>query len=237
MKIEIIPINSKYEHLLGLYDPIPANKFFPEWYKKMKLGNYMDSAFNEGEVNTAKRCPAIQDLVNEGFILPMWGNFHFKTDYKKDGSILRQKWDFSTAQALDESIDFWVGHHSINQTYGMDLNRDMENRVMKLKYPFSFKVPEGYSLLYTDPFYHFRKDIRCLMGLVEADKWGQITFPFELLSDKFTIKSGEPMIHIIPVKRNIDKFELVTRKGTNEEYYNINDQFIKYFSTNKNYKK
>ena len=43
MKIEIIPADKKFEPLLDLYKPLPANKFLPEWYKKMGRGELLDS--------------------------------------------------------------------------------------------------------------------------------------------------------------------------------------------------
>ena len=72
--------------------------------------------------------------------------------------------------------------------------------------------------MYHDPFYHFRKDIRCLTGLVKSDEWGFITFPFEILSDKFEIEAGTPLVHVYLYKLEDEKLELDIGPGTEKEY-------------------
>ena len=54
----------------------------------------------------------------------------------------------------------------------MDIETTMYAQILKFQLPYKIIVPEGYSILYQDPFYHFRKEIKCLSGVVEADKWG-----------------------------------------------------------------
>ena len=66
MKIEIIPNNPKYEALLDIHKPIPANKFLPEWYKKLGLGNALDTRFDGKDFVTAKKCPASLYCVEVG---------------------------------------------------------------------------------------------------------------------------------------------------------------------------
>jgi hypothetical protein len=90
--------------------------------------------------------------------------------------------------------------------------------------------------MFTDPFYHFRQDVRLLSGIVESDKWGQITFPFEVLKEEFQIDFGTPFVHVYPMARMDEKFELDIRKGTNEEYTKVNNQIAQYFATRKHYK-
>ena len=87
--------------------------------------------------------------------------------------------------------------------------------ILKLMLPYWFQVPEGYNLLFTDPFYHFRKDIRCLSGVVEGDKWGTIQVVFEILKPEFHIEQ-EHLIHVIPYQRETLNF--TSRNGEEEEY-------------------
>ncbi len=235
MKIEIIPQSKQYETLLDLFPPQPANKFLPQWYKEIGRGEQVDSNLGYGSAITAKRCPAIQDLVSTGFILPIWGDLSLKTFYKEDGEIDRQAWNITTAKAYGEDADDWIGWHSEDQTKGMDIGRTIAGQTLKIKCPYKFIVPKGYDLLYTDPFYHFRKDIRCFMGLVEADKWGIITFPFEILNaESFIMKAGTPLVHVIPIKR--DSFEYQLRNGTEEEYEHTNKMLREFFLTQETYK-
>ena len=203
----------------------------------MGRGDLLDSELSEtgDDIVTAKKCPAIQDMLTEGIILPMWGNFFFKTLYDEDGNPVNQKWNISTARAYGENADAMIGLHTHHQTKGWDVGRTLDGTLLKMACPWKFIVPKGYSLLYIDPFYHFRQDIRLLSGLVEADKWGQITFPFEFINqDKFMIEAGSPMVQVIPIKR--ESLEIVNRFGTDKEYKHNDDMMKKYHTSQKTYK-
>jgi|TARA_B100001093_G_scaffold436731_1_gene435275 hypothetical protein len=49
----------------SLFEPIPAKKVRPEWFKKLPL--YIDN-FNETS-ETIKKCPAMQDWMNMGYLI------------------------------------------------------------------------------------------------------------------------------------------------------------------------
>ena len=90
--------------------------------------------------------------------------------------------------------------------------------------------------MYVDPFYHFRKEIRLLEGLVEADKWGYITFPFSIQEKEFILPAGTPLIQVIPYKREKEKLKLEIRKGTEKEYEDNRIELLKAQVERINYK-
>jgi len=235
MKIKVRPLRKEYEKFLELYPPIVANKALPEWYKKMKIGTHYGS-FSGESILTAKNCPAIQDIVTTGFIIPIWANFYFQTEYTEDGTKILQKWDITSRIQENDAVTEFVNKHGIEQTYGMDLGKNVNNDVLKMKLPYYFDIPDGYNILYTDPYYHFRKDIRCLSGIVEGDKWGYIQLVFEVLKDNFEIKAGMPLVHALIYKREDEKLILDIQKGTEEEYNKVRDDFVELFTTRKTYK-
>lgn len=214
MNITTIPLHKRYEKILDLYPPQKGNKFLPEWYKKNKFINHYESHHNfyKGkEIAGAKNCPAIQDIITTGFVIPLWANFYFTT--LDNGEYV---YEFTISNATGESIDIHVNNHGENQTHGLDLEKTSDGMILKLMLPYWFQVPEGYNLLFTDPFYHFRKDIRCLSGVVEGDKWGTIQVVFEILKPEFHIEAGTPLIHVIPYRRETLNF--TSRNGEEEEY-------------------
>lgn len=239
MNIEIIPIEKKYEPLLELYPPVLANKILPEWYKEQPLGTKINTRVNTNrptkEPFAAKKCPAIQDILTTGFVIPLWGELTFKTFFNDEGKAYDEFLDFSVASAYGDNISSHISYHNIEQTKGMDINRTLIGNTLKISLPYKIIVPEGYNIMYTDPFYHFRKDIRCLSGIVEADKWGFITFPFENLKSEYLIEAGTPLVHCFIYKRE-DKFNLITRKGTDDEYYIANKELLEVSISRKNYK-
>tara|TARA_A100001035_G_scaffold276170_1_gene270726 strand:+ start:3926 stop:4672 length:747 start_codon:yes stop_codon:yes gene_type:complete len=239
MKIEIIPTQPAFETLLELYPPQNANKFLPEWYKKMKLGNKADTMMNEKMswegTKGAKDCPAIQDYFTTGIVIPLWGDFLFKT-YKTNEGLTEQHWDFSTAHALNYPLENFVDYHNQMQIGEMDIETTMYAQILKFQLPYKIIVPEGYSILYQDPFYHFRKEIKCLSGVVEADKWGFVAFPFSLEQSDFYLEAGTPLVHCFVYKRESEKIDLITRSGTDEEYEHIRKQVQLQTISRNNYK-
>jgi len=214
MNIEIKPIQKNYKVLLDTYPPKTANKFLPDWYKKMKLGS-LDITKGSGNLN-AKNCPAIQDYVSEGFVIPIWANLTFQTHKDQEGNIEGHTWDFTARNATGEPIESHVGTHMKEQTGEMDLQIMSSGTILKLQLPYYFKTPEGYSTLFMDPFYHFRKDIRCLSAIVDTDVWGSVAFVFEILKDNFYIQGGTPLVLAHVFKR--DNFNLEIKDG-DEEFY------------------
>lgn len=235
MRIKVRPLRREYEKLLELHPPIVANKALPDWYRNMKIGTHYGSFTNESPL-TAKNCPAIQDLVTTGFIIPLWANLYFKTEYTTNGDKVKQYWDITSRIQENDSVEEFINHHPIEQTQGMDIKRNINNNTLKIKLPYYFDIPDGYNILYTDPFYHFRQDIRCFSGVIEGDKWGYVQLLFELLKDNFEIKAGTPLVHALIYKRENEKLILDINKGTTQEYDKVADDFVELFTTRKTYK-
>jgi hypothetical protein len=243
MKIEIIPLKEEYEYFIEKYPPVLSNKALPNWYKNGNLNSQHSHWLNQnfdntkGEVITAKSCPAIQDTVIEGITIPLWGNLHFASTEDESGKIIKQQWDFTARHITDSALEpIFMNSHSKNQLENMPLGLTVDDRLLKLALPYKIIVPKGYNIYYTDPFYHFRNDIRCMSGLVQADKWGFVTLPFSILNNNFHIKAGTPLIQCFIYKRNITKLKLVTRKGTKKEYKKNHFEIRDFNISEKNYR-
>lgn len=241
MEITVIPKLKKYESVLKLYPPQLSNKYLPEWYKKQKISNHFENfKYHNGhsetsKIMTAKNCPAIQDYLTSGFIIPAWTNIYFTTA-KDNNGLEVQYYDASIRQAFDESIDTHIDYHSLEQTKYMPLGRIADNKTLKLQLPYWFQIPEGYNVMYQDPFYHFRQDIRCLTGIVEADKWGGIAFPFEILKKEFCIEAGTPLIQVFLYKRENLNLKINARNGTDDEYNKVQIELKKLHISKKTYR-
>lgn len=240
MNITVIPKLKRYEPVLELYPPQLSNKFLPEWYKKQKISSHLETFkhFNghpDSKVLGAKNCPAIQDYVSTGYIIPAWTNIYFTTSVN-DLGIKEQRWDASIRKAYEDPLDLHIDDHPLEQTLYMPLGRVADNRTLKLQLPYWFKVPEGYNAMYQDPFYHFRNDIRCLTGIVEIDKWGMIAFPFEVLKDEFVIEAGTPLVQVFIYKRENLNLKINARKGTDKEYDEVQVALKKLHISNKTYR-
>ena len=147
-----------------------------------------------------------------------------------------QEWDFAVANATNEDISHHMGTHTYEQHQGMRIGRTANKLILKIQLPYYIKVPQGYNIMYTDPFYHFRQDIRCMSGIVEADKWGYITFPFELINQDFVMEPGVPLVHCFVYKRDDNDLILNHRNGTDKEYKDIDKKWRTNFLNSDDYR-
>lgn len=244
MDVRIIPIHDKFRHLLELYPPTKANQILPEWYKKMSISNTFEHLQAEKQfvenknIMGAKNCPAIQDILNTGFVIPLWTKFDYATHIKDDMIYQHYNLHFLDSESMkDEDIDKHLSYHTEEQLKGMDLKLSIDKRLWKLLLPYYIIVPEGYNILYSDPFYHFRGDIRILSGIVQADKWGSITFPFEIYNNNFSIEANTPFVHVFIYKRNEKVDNLIIDRGSKKDYDMIEKRFMQHISARKDYRK
>jgi hypothetical protein len=213
--INIYPRTLEFETIINNFPPQPANKFLPEWYKKNKIANTLESFGSDGTPPHAKNCPAIQEEMTNGIVIPAWSDMFFEI---KDNVV---NWQFSIGNVVTAPFG-WVNYHNIQQTKMMNLNTLYNHGVLKLMSPYFIETAEGYGTAFRDPFYHHRKNIRLLPGMVETDIWHETNFPFEFITDtkdvetKFVINAGDPLLMLTPYKK--------------EETYNLNNnQYDKNF--------
>ena len=182
----------------------------PEWYKKQKVskrGSLEHSNLDFSNMKKAKQCPAIQDIVSEGFIIPSW----------QDVYLLKEGKQISWRVYADQNeVATSIAMQGVNQLTGMPTNHLPNHGILKFVCPYLFSTPTGYGIYFTDPFYHFRKDVKVLPGKVETDIWHEVNFPFEFYKpfeewedgEMLFIKAGEPLVQISLYDKNLDKPEL-----------------------------
>jgi len=226
VEINIYPTHSKFEYLLDLYPPVLANKFLPQWYKDQKLyykhklldkTDYIEA--NEKNFRRAKNCPAIQEFLTDGVVVPSWSDMYI---HKNNDNSFNWEVELGNINILKELQDYqYIKHHDIKQVEGMNLNTASDYGLLKLISPYNFFTPKGYGLEFSDPFYHHRRNVKILPGKAETDKWHEVNFPFEFYYDlnihehkSLMIKAGEPLFVIRPykieqenIKLNINKYD------------------------------
>ena len=89
--------------------------------------------------------------------------------------------------------------------------------LLKLETPWRICTPPGYSVLYTDPTYHFNDCLQVMPGILNSDYWHESnTFFFvKKKGIQFSIDIGQPLVCHIPIKR--EKLPLEVRRSTEEE--------------------
>ena len=177
------------------YAPVmPASHFLPEEFKNLPTGQVCPfDPFHEADLLTARLCPALNQYMSAGYVIPAWQDMEIKFD--DDGNW---RMNFSNP-------DYRNFTHPEEQFTGM-IDRFQFRTAIKLASPWSIKTKPGYSVMWLPMFYH-NVNYQVLPAILDAD-----TIPNEMpvnlmfLEKKDTlIKLGDPLVHIIPFKReNVD---------------------------------
>ena len=183
-KITFCAIN---EGMLDVWPhPQPASRFIPDEYKKLKR-------FKENNLHspTVKTCVPFLDSLTMGYIIP------FDQDYLVDPV----EDDFAVTPANKEQSDF--GFH--NQTQLPEEWKETTGKnAGKFHNKWLIKTAPGYSWLFIKPKNRIETRFDIIAGVVDTDTYiNTINFPFILnkRDQQFLIKKGEPMVQVIPFKR------------------------------------
>ncbi len=207
--------------------PQPASRFIPEEYKKLER-------FYNGDMHkaTLKTCIPFLDSLTMGYIIP------FDQDYVVDPV----ENDFTVLPANKEQNDF--GFHNQAQLPEEWKKMAGEN-AGKFHNKWLIKTPPGYSCLFIKPMNRIETRFEIIAGVVDTDTYvNTINFPFILhkRDEQFLIKKGEPMVQVIPFKRDswkmwagfyLEKLHSKTINLLNSEWV---DRYKKMFWNKKNFK-
>ncbi len=174
----------------------PSSEFIPEWYRIAK-GNIDKTTTNLFEQNpsatnsTFKKCTPFLDAMSAGYTVFLTADLEIGKSEEGETLIL-----WRTTRKI-------VTEHSPEQWEGLPVPHGYYPMVLKWHNQFAINVPDGYSLLFSNPINRFDLPFQTITGIVDCDKYpGQVHFPF-FLKEGFTgiIPAGTPITQIIPIKR------------------------------------
>ena len=223
-KIKFVATNENFKDVWP--HPQPATRFIPDEFKKLKR-------FREDNLHepTLKTCVPFLDSLTMGYIIP------FDQDYVVDPV----ENDFSVTPANREQNDF--GFHNKAQ-----LPKEWKiagENAGKFINKWLVITPPGYSCLFIKPMNRLETRFDVIAGVVDTDTYiNVINFPFILnkRDKQFLIKKGEPMVQVIPFKRESWKmwsgFYYEKRHSKVSSFLNSEwiDRYKKYFWGKKSYK-
>jgi hypothetical protein len=176
--------------------PKPTIKTLPEWYRKAdRFFRNPESKEHvigpdNGKILTYKSCPAMFDIMGSGYTLLTPCDIEFFNN--KDSiacKILDPKYPtFCTPRDPMPQFENPHGYHQSHFAWFSN---------------WSVEVPEGYSVLYSQPFNRFELPFLTVSGIIDNDKVNLPgSMPF-FLQDNFTgiIPAGTPFVQLLPFKR------------------------------------
>ena len=232
----------------SLFEPVPAKKIKPEWYKK--LPTFVKDV-NGDRLDTIKKCPAMHDWLSMGYLIrnrhtilvvmgknndePISMSFALKdmsteklsyikrlTKEKKLEAVLN--YIKINKLALQELTDLLSrpGGHPARQVTGMSRDDKMQ---IKFKMDFLIETPKGTSCYYLDPFLFDNPYLTTWQGIIDTDTFNQLTTNNHLIfypkvDESFIIPKGTPLVQIVPFVRYPwkSKITYLTKEEVTEKF-------------------
>jgi len=205
--------------VVAKYTPIkPMSEYLPDWYKKLgKYPNWASKCPVERLLNkqheTIKACQPVYDYITSGYVIPWAYETMFKKIKGDDGINYLQYYS---------AYEQYIGNFEPYQF------PELNTAFFKVNQPWTIKTPKGYSCLYFQSFYDFEKRYSILPAIVDTDKFHNISLVGYMLQDEFKVMPNEPLICVMPFKRDEFKYELKQLK-TDESGLNIvGSKYINY---------
>lgn len=201
--------------------PGPSIKHIPDWYleadryAKMPDGSYAECP-EGGKVPSWKACPAIYDILGTGYFLKTPCDIEFINVSNR-----------VYAKILDPRYQDFIQYR--NPMPGFNHPEGYEDTHFAWYPDWAPSVPEGYSILYSQPFNRFELPFLNTSGIVDNDSVDLPgTVPFFLRKGWLgTIKEGTPFLQLLPFKRDnweseaviLDEKEIVRRNLKNNKIF------------------
>jgi len=191
---------TNYDQLKETLPPVPASKFWPQWFKDQSSGNF-NTETRQG-INTVKSCPAILDVLNMGYVIPLWSDFKLMRTDNNVGWISPNTDMFPITIHPEEQIDAYP------------FSPDTFKGTVKLINPWKIRTALGYSCMLVSPFYHSHSNLEVLVGSIDTDRYHEAhvnTFVTSEVNKEVMLDYGMPLVQVIPYKR--EQFKMETLVG------------------------
>ena len=195
-------------NICNAYPLVPAKKIEKSWWKIMKTHYdiFLSNTRKEFKsiLPTMKYCPGIYDFINCGYTVPAWQDFEFFLE--DNGNI---KWRIP--DTLDNAYIIKV--HDESQHKGCPMSTGTKG-LLKIATPWMIDTPEGYSTIFTKPFYDHPKGFDVCPGILDTDmdlltnKQISIFIRIDVKNEVIRINAGQPLLQLIPFKRENFSYEI-----------------------------
>jgi hypothetical protein len=215
----------------GLYDdvsvrPVPANKFYPEWWKNMPTNIPLtESKYKVG--GTAKACPSFVQWFSKGLIIPAWCDISLI--YKKE----TETWEWGAGRNSQYSIGAHGKYQFLDHADYLNQGLNAEF-TFKLTCPWNIITPKGWSVLQLPLFYHSNQDWTVLPGIIDTDVYHQIhqQVMYYGKGKEVFIPKGSPLVHYMPFERtkttiDVREFTLEDKRRFDSDHQRIESKFRK----------
>lgn len=189
------------------YGPATAGqKNIPEWYKagdrfyKGQDGEYFIDPSSGGKMPTWKACPAIYDLLVSGYVYRTPCDIVFsETNGRLSAKVVDSRYEsFLQVRPAMPGFEVPYGYRQDHFAWFPD---------------WACSVPDGYSVLYTQPLNRYDLPFMTTSGIIDNDKINLPgSMPFFLPNGwSGVIPAGTPFVQLLPFKREDWTSEIIEK--------------------------
>jgi hypothetical protein len=193
---------------------VEARRLIPE---------YIKDQVKKSKENKFARCPGMFDMSQTGYLIKAPCDIHIKAN--KQGVIIKLEMPSPLMNPAPMDYSLVEGIFKIENS--------VKPCVWKIPLPWSIFTKKGYSAYVLPATLHstFLDKLSIYPGIVDYDEFHTINMIFSVLKEcEFTIYGGEPILQVIPFKR--EDYNAVCGKATERETHK---QFYGFFSRQKNF--
>lgn len=192
--------------------PIPAASAIPDWWKNMpSYGGFKHSPVDEKIINmrtasdnaTIKRCIPVLDSMSMGYLVVTPAEIYVApkknvVEKQDESDNMTIQFDYVYPRRM-ERIDYHPWGQANKHPYSKN------QRLAKVFTPWHVALPEGYSLIMTEPLNNPSKYWSVVSGVMDSDSFfPTLNFMVSIKDENFTgiIPAGTPIAQLIPFKRD-----------------------------------
>ena len=214
------------------YPVLSAKKLLPKWFKDLPTDKF---AYPIGSaLPTIKKCMPATDMLTSGYIIQNVTDIDIIKE-KVQGNFIENRIKVKNNEYAPDAHRFEM----------CPVKNPNKQHWIKLKNPWLVRTPPGYSCLFIHPMNRMEERWKIIEGVVDTDSYVNLTnFPFILKkrNKQFLIKKGDPMVQVVPFKREswkawsgfyIEELHGKTIKMINSKWV---DRYKKMFWSKKSFK-
>lgn len=204
--------------VLNNFPIVPAKDCLPEWYSKLHA--------KEDDIPTIAGCWPVRDIVTAGYIIK---NVHeqeliAETDLSTGEENIDRVFPVERIGQFMEIQNKMTDPQSFHTHSQCPVTIDGKKKsYVKISLPWKIKTPAGYSCLFVQPFWHFEQEFVIMPGIIDTDEFdlNQLNFPCYLKDPVKLLKPGEPLVQVIPFKREEWQHSLKFEEPTQRSKMNL----------------
>ena len=202
-----------FEQVKNTYPIVPAKKVRKHWFKN-SVDAYKKTVFEKGnfqQVSGTAKCPGINSIINEGYILRSWFDLtieSFDNDYELSYNIPQGMDNFCRSENFTKSLISWFPGDM--EQIAVPVKKTSMKTLFKITTPWAVSIPKGWKLLIMPVAYNDDNRFTSTSGILKSGPYCQINpvIEWHVKESKECIKSGTPLCQLIPIRDTDPKVEI-----------------------------